>query len=872
MTETTHTRSRRASLFGLVIQVVVFGGLLGLSYAIGSFAMNHLAWYVLGGIPIWGIALLVFRQHELADLEAMDLEELRREKAATGGGDAIFDEEGRGFRVAEARLRWMRRWLLPTFGLLNAIYLAGMAFMLWRALLPVNDPAWPELKNLPLAMIVSAVIMVVQFLFSRYASGMGRVGEWQLLRACGSYMLGNTLATLTLIVCFGVDLYAGVATWEQVLAYAIPVLMLILAAETVINFVADVYRPRTPGTEPRACFDSRILALVSEPGGIASSIADAINYQFGFQVTQSWFYRLLERAFVPLVGTGALALWLLTCIVIVQPGQRCIIERWGQQINADAPLADGIYVKWPAPIDMARIYDTGKLHQIFVGFARYDAEPDFEADGIDPADRVVLWTQERHMGQEHFNFLISTPPSEPEPSETDPPGGDVVVPNPVETAAESPANEMGLATSVDAETSPADGPAQPQTAPRDDLDVDFAEEELLAIGGGETEAVPVNIMRLDVVVQYKILAERLAAYTQNMADAHRTLRNIAWEEVVRFNASSDVDALLSARRKEFSATLLKRISERVAALDLGLEIVYVGLENVHPEKTVAEAYRKVVGAEQERVASVRSALVTENEILSSVAGDAEKAIALAQAMENLGDQDVLLNRSQRALEALDAERKAALLDRLSDLRPLFLELVKADFRYQRLRQHQIQVAEDYEYGIGRRIAERRAADEAVENASAAVRAAAAQLQRELDPLRASLADELPAGVSFDALVGAARARVALEFWNRRLEDLLRGLEGQAAALLASAQAERWEIEMKAAAEVARLEQERDAYAAAPEIYKTRRFLQTLVGGLQNARKFFLAFDPAGRVVRVRVVAEEEGRMDFTELPSRMEQQ
>ena len=103
MTESSYTRSRRASLYGLLLQLAVFAGVLGLAQASRSLAMFTLAWYVLGGVPLWFICLLVFRQHELVAFESLDLEELRREKRATGGGEAIFDEEGGGrlgFRVA----------------------------------------------------------------------------------------------------------------------------------------------------------------------------------------------------------------------------------------------------------------------------------------------------------------------------------------------------------------------------------------------------------------------------------------------------------------------------------------------------------------------------------------------------------------------------------------------------------------------------------------------------------------------------------------------------------------------------------------------------------------------------------------------------
>jgi hypothetical protein len=107
--ETSYSRSRSAALLGLALQLVATAAVFGLGYAVGAVAMFQLGWYLLAGVPLWFVTLLVFRQHELAALEKLDLEELRREKRASGGGEAIFDEEGGaglGFMVAETRLRW----------------------------------------------------------------------------------------------------------------------------------------------------------------------------------------------------------------------------------------------------------------------------------------------------------------------------------------------------------------------------------------------------------------------------------------------------------------------------------------------------------------------------------------------------------------------------------------------------------------------------------------------------------------------------------------------------------------------------------------------------------------------------------------------
>ena len=814
MTETSHTRSRRASLYGLLLQVVIFVGVFLLSQAVRSSALLVLAWYLAGGILIWFVSLLVFRQRELAALEALDLEELRREKKATGGGEAIFDEEGGGalgYRVAKARLEWMQRWLIPVFGLLHAIYLAALGLYIWFRLSPIGAEDILPMENLPIAMIALALVMVILFLFSRYTSGMGRVTEWKLLRASGSYMLGNALAALAVIICLGVHLYAGVGTAEQVLAYVLCGMMIVLAIETLFSFMLDIYRPRMPDTEPRACFDSRLLALIAEPGGIASTIAEAMNYQFGFEVSQTWFYQLLQRTFIPLLGAGAVILWLLTCVVIVPPGQHAIIERWGRQLNTNQPLSPGFYWKWPWPKDVARKYDTGRLHQIIVGFKQYDAEAVHEED----AQAVTaLWTDERHWGQEHFDFLTPVPPLK-------------------ESEMRSPVVE------------PVDG----------------------ELGGRKSEeAWPINMVRMDVAVQYKISERHLDQFTQSALDPHVAVHNIAWEEVVRYTAAWDIFSLLGEKYGTAGNELRRRVNRRIKDLRLGLEVVYVGVQNVHPETTVAKEFRKVVTAEQEKIASIRQALVKENEVLSAVAGNRDTAHSLAQAIGNLSPS--ILYQTEMALQTVDAGLLEKYQKRLATLKPKFTGVVTARWRLKFVQQVEDEIELDFELGLGRSVEERARARQEVLRAKEELARIETELEEACAPVRAEALRQLDEA-TVTALFDNAAARFALEFWQGRLRILLPAVQGEAAKLLAEAQAKRWGEEMDQATEVARLWGARDAYRAAPRIYKTRKYLEVLVNGIRNSRKFFLAFDPGDRQVRVHFIVEEQARPELSDIPTRL---
>ncbi|MBK9119372.1 MAG: hypothetical protein IPM18_07185 [Phycisphaerales bacterium] len=805
MTDTPFTRARWTAVSGLVVQIVAAAALLVLALYTSSRGMANVAWFVVGGLPLWFVAHLVFRQREQAALEAADLEALRREKQSVGAGDSIFADEqdptGLGYRVAAMRLNWMQKWLVPAVALVQALYLLAMGGLLWyfqsRAGMRIGGTDWPEIRLAGLSLAILSVLMLGTFLLSRYASGMARVNEWQLLRGCGSYLLASAVAIMTLVAALGLLEYGKMRIWEQILAYAAPIAMVLLGLETLFNFVADFYRPVSARQEPRAAFDSRLLGLFAEPGGIASSIADAFDYQFGFHVSQTWFYQLLQRTLVPLILIGGVTLWLITCIVIVRPFEHVIIERFGTQLNAEAPYGPGLRLKLPWPIDVAKPYETGRLHEVHVGFKDFDPSPDYDA-----SVKVLQWTDTQHMRLDHFDFLI-VPPAD----------------------------------------------AGPVTAER----TVFGEIE------SESQRVPVHLLRMDVAVQYTIRPDRLHIYTRTMRDPRQHLVNAAWQEVSRYMSSRTAEELLEARINEIGRMLRQRIAERVA--DAGLEVVFVGITNIHPERTVAEAYRKVVQADQERVAEIRRALVEADERLAAAAGSGRGARALAMRIKQQTDATNLLSSRARRLAEVDATRLAAYQARLELLAPYYRAVAEGHAlvlqRAEELRQAELY----YELGLDETQASVALRGDALRQAEAQLleRRAAAETAA------AAIRDEATAEFGTDwgyALIETAEAAAASKFWSERLAEgfALGRTEGEAAALLSAAFAERWLTETRAWSLWNRARLEGEAFRTIPDLYHARNLVTALVEELTPARKFFLAFDPTGREVRVRLVTNDDMRV------------
>ncbi|HOK66251.1 MAG TPA: SPFH domain-containing protein [Anaerohalosphaeraceae bacterium] len=386
-------RAFYVSLFGLILSLIFFVSVLVLGAILSSPTLYILSWQVLGSFLIWLVLLIQFYHRHRAEQEKLDLAELKRAREK----QTIFEgSEGRLdlFAVAQKRLEWVEKWLLPIWGVLLAIGQIVMGFLLIRF---ISGPAKDYTLRSPL---LGAAILVLlsffSFLISRYATGLSATLIWRPLRAGGSSLL------MTSILGFAAAVSLAFAQYKYqlgllVLNWFVPILLIVLGCETIITAIFDLYRPRLAGQYSRACFDSRLLGLINEPGGILHTVASTLDYQFGFKVSQTWFYKLLEKAIVPLLLFLLLAIYLFSCVVIVGPGEGAVIEHFGSANPEDGgrQVGPGWSWKWPWPFERAYVYPMEKIRVLHVG---YVPTPEDIA-------KPFLWGQKHY--KEEFKLLVA---------------------------------------------------------------------------------------------------------------------------------------------------------------------------------------------------------------------------------------------------------------------------------------------------------------------------------------------------------------------------------------------------------------------------------------------------------------------------------
>jgi len=386
-----YKRATTVSLLGLAVQFVLAVTML----LLGVFGQDHAATtaflYLLLGLPVWLALALVFHQHRLERLEAAEAELYAQSSAAQA---SVFEEVDVELRVAARRLQWMHRVLLPAFSLLVGGGLVALG--LWRfarAQDAVDAASSLDPRLGGWAVALGLAIAAIGFILARFVAGMAKVRHWSLLRAGASWMIGASILGLVFAIANGVE-YAGS---EIVLRYVIlgfPIVMVAHGAEVFLNFLLNIYRPRTAGQVSRPAFDSRVLGFFAAPDKFVESISDAINYQFGFDVSSTWFYQLLSRRLTALVVLGLLVLWSLTLFTIVAPNERGLHLRNGRLLGQVEP---GAVLKRPWPIDTVRKYPALAVNNLTVGAQH-------PADGEEP----ILWTTP-HAGGETLLLVQPTP-------------------------------------------------------------------------------------------------------------------------------------------------------------------------------------------------------------------------------------------------------------------------------------------------------------------------------------------------------------------------------------------------------------------------------------------------------------------------------
>ena len=549
---------------GLINSIVLLVVAIGALY----FTLQTNSTVGLGGVVLLGIGTLIgffsFIQSHLIDrerVEALEMQELDR----TRGNESLFAGAAEDAYPSRNARRQFEKWVVPIF---SVLVLIGQVFGLvlvssqlggWTLPFPTqgSDSAIP--------IMIFALFMVVLFMMGKYSAGLARMDGQELLRPGANYMLLGSVVCTAVVIAETASIEYPV--WEKVFTWVVFVVIAFSAAENLVTLVLEIFRPRLDDKKTRLLYDSRLIGLLGQPGGLISTAAHTLDYQFGFKVSETWFYKYLERTLALIIAIQVVVLFLSSSFVIIQANEEAVKERFGAQTAK--LLAPGFHLKWPWPIDKVYRYKTGEIQEFTLGVLEQNDEAEPE---------VLLWTTQHNHGSSN----------------------DMIV-----------ASSDGLLDSA--------------------------------------ASVPVNLLTVSIPVQYRI--NNLTNWVKT-GNAVSMLRKLSMRAVTRYLIGVDIKELMGPGRTKAQEELKKAIQREADDRELGGEIVFVGLQDIHPpvgqnEQSkatggVAENYEKVnvawlhsetnrLGALQYKAGRVPQARGLAAELVANARSESTNKVTLAKA-------------------------------------------------------------------------------------------------------------------------------------------------------------------------------------------------------------------------------------------------
>lgn len=124
----------------------------------------------------------------------------------------------------------------------------------------------------------------------------------------------------------------------------------------------------------------------------------------------------------------------------------------------------------------------------------------------------------------------------------------------------------------------------------------YAGEKSILVSGGN------ELLTISVPIHYRV--KDAVAYLRHTGELEAAVTNLGYRALVGATSTYSSFGLMTVDRAEVSELLRTRLQEATDRLGLGVEIIWIGLKDIHPPVAVAPAFQEVVSAEEEKLAIV----------------------------------------------------------------------------------------------------------------------------------------------------------------------------------------------------------------------------------------------------------------------------
>lgn len=384
---------QRISLVNLLTSALLVGVASTIAFYTGSKAAMVSIAYLGVGLLIAVVAFFQIRLRSREEQERLEYQGMVQSAQKTG----LFASDEEDVLIAKRSRAQFERFMVPFFTILIVVaeIAAGLGFWFRLDAGPERAVAQPLV-----GLAIFGVVGVGTLLLGRYTASLAKIQNHSILRAVASQtLLGAYLLFLSAIALAGSEI--DFAALDLYIGKTLAAVLLVLALETALTLVFEVYRPRVEKAfSERVLYESRLVGLFSRPEGIFTTAAHTLDYQFGFKVSETWLYRFFERTLGWILLIQAGLLFAFTSIVIVEPTEQALLERWGKPSSSRPILEPGIHFKAPWPIDKVYRHRTEQVQNFYVGYNTPNQHD----------EEALLWTTPHQMEGETkpSEFLVAS--------------------------------------------------------------------------------------------------------------------------------------------------------------------------------------------------------------------------------------------------------------------------------------------------------------------------------------------------------------------------------------------------------------------------------------------------------------------------------
>ncbi|MCJ8332480.1 MAG: hypothetical protein HRT89_24735 [Lentisphaeria bacterium] len=308
----------------------------------------------------------IIRRQALEEQEALD--------ESDDTDNALFDTDLKQSHVKQRNLKQFEKYFLP--GLAIAIAL-GEFVLAWYLLKQTGEK---QIYAASISKVLVSFLLIASFIFymmGSYISGFAYRGKIAELRAVAAELIGMAyLSFFAMVACLiravQTDLdQEKAALIDSYFSRILIALLFLRAIEKIITSILEWYRPRHKDAELRIIFESRLNGLLSQPKSMFNNISETVQYQFGLNLDEQLFQKVITRYIPALLAVQLVLLLIISSFVYINPGEMAVLEKWGkpEQDSKGRILAlqPGLHVKLPWPIENAYRVNTQKIHDLNIG-------------------------------------------------------------------------------------------------------------------------------------------------------------------------------------------------------------------------------------------------------------------------------------------------------------------------------------------------------------------------------------------------------------------------------------------------------------------------------------------------------------------------